>query len=126
MEHSRREFELTDDDFETEVHRSTLPLLVEFCAEWSGGCHIMAPILRSLAESLDGRMQVRQMNIDHCSRTANRFGVRTVPTLLLFRDGALVESVVGVVPRLELARRVLPNLDDAQDAAFDGSSTRVH
>jgi thiol-disulfide isomerase/thioredoxin len=70
MDQSEPQVELTDDGFETAIHRSALPVLVEFWAEWSGGCHIMAPILGSLAKSLAGRIKVMRMNIEQCPRTA--------------------------------------------------------
>jgi thioredoxin 1 len=121
---SGQQLELTDDGFGTEIDRSVLPVLVEFWAEWSGGCHIMAPILESLAKSLAGRINVMRMNIEQCPRTASRFGVRGVPSFLLFRRGELVDLVSGILPRSELAKRVARNLDDSAQAKCDESSTR--
>ncbi len=124
MEHSKPQVELSDEGFKTAIHRSLLPVLVEFWAEWSGGCHMMAPILESLAESLAGRVTVLRMNIEQCPRTAKQYGVHTVPTLLLFRSGKLVESVSGSMPRSELAQRLEMNLHDPTGATFGESSTR--
>lgn len=119
MDHSESQVELTDDSFATALHQSALPVLVEFWAEWSGSCHIMAPILESLAESLAGSIKAMRMNIEHCPRTAKQFGVQTVPTLLLFRRGELVDSVSGSMPRSELAKRVERNLDNSAEANGD-------
>lgn len=123
MEHSGQQLELTDESFTTEINRSAIPALVEFWAEWSGGCHIMEPILESLAESLAGRTKVIRMNIEQCPRTANQFGVRNVPCFLLFRRGELVDSVSGTLPRSELAKRVERNLNDPADGMSGECST---
>ena len=112
MQRNERVSELPDDVFETEIHRSSLPVLVEFWAEWSGACHIMAPIVESIAQSLTGRVKVVRMNIETCSRAANQFSVSTVPTLLLFRSGALVDLLSRTISREELVRRVKRKLDE--------------
>ena len=114
MEYGDSQREITDLSFEIDIHRSSIPVLVAFWAEWSGGCHIMLPILESLAESLAGRVAVVRMNIDQSPRTAEKYGVHKVPTLLLFRHGELVESIFGSLPRSELAKRVERNLDNEQ------------
>ena len=102
--------------------------LVKCCEsfEWSGGCHIMAPILGSLAKSLVGRIKVMRMNIEQCPRTAKQFGVHTVPRRLLFRSGELVESVSGSLPRSELAKRLERNLDDPAEARCSDAPTYGH
>ena len=111
MRNRRHQTYLTDSRFEAELQRSALPLLVAFWAEWSGGCHIMGPILDSIGESLDGRIKLIRMNIEQCSRTARDFCVQTVPTLLVFRRGKLVDSISGITPRSALLEQVLRNLD---------------
>ena len=113
MRNRRHQRYLTDSSFEAELQRSAIPLLVAFWAEWSGGCYIMAPILDSIGESLDGRIKVIRMDIEKCSRTAQDFGVQMVPTLLLFRRGKLVDSISGIAPRSALLRQVLRNIDPA-------------
>jgi len=118
MRHSGHQTYLTDRSFEHEILRSRLPLLVEFWAKWSGGCHIMAPIVDSLRDSLAGRITLMHMNIDLCPRTARRFCVHTVPTLLLFRRGTLVDSISGIVPRSVLFQQVVRNLDAPDAATF--------
>jgi thioredoxin len=122
MEHHEPQAELTDDRFETEVNRAVLPVLVEFWAEWSGGSHIMAPILGSVAKMLAGRIRVVRMNIEQCPCTVEQFGVHTVPTLLLFRSGELVDSVSGSLPRSELTKRVEQNLDNPAAKCGDSST----
>jgi thioredoxin 1 len=126
VDQSEPQVELTDDGFETEIHRSALPVLIEFWAEWSGGCHIMAPILESLAKSLAGRIKLMRMNIEQCPRTAKQFGVHTVPTMLLFRSGELVELISGSLPRSELAKRLERKLDGPAEAKCSDSSTYGH
>ena len=115
MERNKRTREMTDEDFETEIHRSPLPVLVEFWAEWSGTCHIMAPIVESIKKSLTGRVKVVRMNIETCPRTVTQFSVRTVPTLLLFQTGELVELLSGMMSREELERRIERELDETTE-----------
>jgi thioredoxin 1 len=112
MKRDKRTRELTDEDFEAETHRSLSPVLVEFWAEWSGTCHIMAPIVESIEKSLTGLVKVVRMNIETCPRTATQFSVRKVPTLLLFQMGELVDVLSGMMSREELARRVKRKLKE--------------
>jgi thioredoxin-like negative regulator of GroEL len=123
MQHSGQQLELSDEGLEAEIRRSSLPLIVELWAEWSGSCHIMRPILDSLSEAPTGRIRFVRIRIEDCPRTVNRYAVRAVPTLLLFRSGQLVDSVSGTWPRTELAKRVERSLDKAVDATYGESST---
>jgi len=97
---------LTDDNFESEVLQADTPVLVDFWAAWCGPCRLMAPTIDSLASDYDGRVGVGKLNVDENSETAERFGIRSIPTLLLFKDGKVVESAVGLVDKTRLTELV--------------------
>ena len=101
---------LTDTTFDQSVSRAPLPVLVDFWAEWCGPCKRLGPIVDSLATELDGRMVVAKVNVDENPGTAGRFGIRGIPTLLLFKGGEIVESVVGLVGKEDLKRVLEPHL----------------
>jgi thioredoxin 2 len=97
---------VTDATFASEVERSTLPVVVDLWAEWCGPCHMIAPVIDELASQMAGRIRFAKLNIDENPQTANRFGVRSIPTLLVMRNGREVDRIVGVVPKAEIQRRV--------------------
>lgn len=97
---------LTDESFDSEVREEPGPVLVIFSAEWCGSCHMMAPITAELASDCEGRLKVGKLDIDHNPRIAAQYGIRSTPTLLLFRNGQLVDHVVGVVPKRVLAEKL--------------------
>ena len=92
---------LTDLTFDGEVRRPGA-ILVDFWAEWCGPCHRVAPILEELAKARVGRMRLGKMNIDENPRTPTRFQITSIPTMLLFRDGKLVDGIVGAVPKADI------------------------
>ena len=94
---------LTDGDFENTVLKSDKPVLVDFWAEWCGPCRIIAPAVEGLADEYNGRVAVGKLNIDENPNTPQKYGVRSIPTLLLFKDGEVVESTVGVAGKEQLA-----------------------
>ena len=95
---SEHTHEVTDGNFEESVLKSTQPVLVDFWAEWCGPCRMIAPTVEALAADYDGRVTVGKMNVDDNPATPGQYGVRSIPTLLLFKDGQVVESVVGLGP----------------------------
>jgi len=97
---------VTDATFAAEVERSPLPIVVDVWAAWCGPCRIIAPVIDDLAASMAGRVRFAKLNLDENPATASRFGVRSIPTLLVFKDGHEVDRIVGVQPKTEIARRV--------------------
>ena len=99
---------LTDSNFE-EATRSGV-VLVDFWAEWCGPCRRIAPIVEQLAGEFDGRATIAKLNVDEHPNVPGRFMIRGIPTLLLFKDGQLAETVVGLAPKEELARLIEQHL----------------
>lgn len=98
--------DVTDDTFETIVQRATTPVLLDCWADWCGPCHALAPTIEALARAWAGRVIVARLDVDANPRTAERFEVRSIPTLLLFKDGRLVDRLVGVQSRAAIEARL--------------------
>ena len=94
----------TDSDFDTQVLQSDQPVLVDFWATWCGPCRQMAPVIDSLAEKYAGKIKVGKLDVDHHPAAAQRFNVRGIPTMLLFKGGQPVEQIVGIGPGIAARR----------------------
>ena len=101
---------VTDASFAADVERSPLPVLVDAWAAWCGPCRMIAPVIDELAGELAGRLRVAKLNVDENPVTAARFGLQSIPTLLVFKNGREVDRIVGVQPKSEIARRLQPLL----------------
>ena len=93
---------LTQENFAAEVLKAPMPVLVDFWAEWCGPCKMIGPILDELAEEYSGRVKIGKVNIDHDQELASQFGVRAIPTLLLFHQGQVADQMVGLRSKRDL------------------------
>ena len=91
-----------DNNFDAEVLRAQLPVLIDFWAPWCGPCRAIAPVIEELAQAYAGKLKVTKMNVDENPVTPSRYGVRGIPNLLLIKDGAVKEQIVGAVPKAKL------------------------
>lgn len=92
-------FEFGDTNFESDVLNSEVPVLVDFWATWCAPCRMIAPHVEALASEFDGRAKVGKVNVDEAQAVAQRFGVMSIPTLIVFKDGKAVDQIVGAVPK---------------------------
>ena len=107
---SERILKLSDDDFEEKVIKSSVPVLVDYWAEWCGPCKMIAPILDEISKEYESRVTVAKLNIDDNPATPQRYSVRGIPTLSLFIDGELVDSKVGALSKSQLITWLNGNL----------------
>ncbi|HSG63870.1 MAG TPA: thioredoxin [Gammaproteobacteria bacterium] len=93
---------LTDASFDTEVLESDKPVLIDFWAAWCGPCRMVAPVIDALASEYDGKAKIAKLNVDENPEVSRRFNIRSIPTLMVFKDGELKETAVGVRPKPQL------------------------
>lgn len=101
---------LDDKNFEAEVVKSQLPVLVDFWAEWCGPCKMMSPVIDQLSVELEGKMKVAKVNVDESPQLAGLFNVMSIPTLLIFKGGLPVDQMVGAMPKDRLLAKISPHL----------------
>ncbi len=96
----------TDANFESEVLKSEKPVLVDFWAVWCGPCKMIAPFVEELAGELEGKAKVGKLDVDNNQETAIKYGVRSIPTVLIFKGGNVVDTIIGAVPKVQLKQKL--------------------
>jgi len=101
---------ITDSNFDYKIKNSQLPILIDFWAEWCGPCKQIGPILEEIGEAKKDKLKIFKLNVDENPQTPQKFGVRGIPTLMLFKDGKLIDTKVGSLPKNILESWIDPNL----------------
>lgn len=101
-----KEVEITDGNFETEVVQSTVPVLIDFWAPWCGPCRMVAPIVAEIASEFEGKIKVGKINTDENQKIAARFGIMSIPTLMIFKGGEVKERIVGAQPKDAIVSKI--------------------
>ena len=97
---------ITDSNFEADVAKSTLPVLVDFWAEWCGPCRLMGPILDELAPAYAGKLKIGKLNVDESQETPSQFGVMNIPTMIVFKNGKEASRIVGAMSKTDLQKKI--------------------
>ena len=98
--------EVTDGVFEQEVLKSSIPVLVDFWAPWCGPCRAIAPVVEELSSEFEGKLKVAKCNVDDNPKTPSQYGIRAIPTLILFKDGKVSEQITGAVAKSQIVSAV--------------------
>ncbi|MFA5144083.1 MAG: thioredoxin [Candidatus Omnitrophota bacterium] len=101
---------INDNNFKHEVLDADLPVLVDFWARWCGPCRMVGPIVETIAKKYKGKLKVCKLNVDEAPETASSYGVMSIPTLVIFRKGKIVDKIVGAVPKTELEAAIKPHI----------------
>jgi len=107
---SKNIIHLSDTTFETEVLQSTIPVLVDYWAEWCGPCKMIAPILDEISKDYDGKLKIAKLNIDENAQTPAKFGIRGIPTLMIFKNGNVEATKVGALSKSQLTTFIDSNI----------------
>lgn len=96
----------TDNSFEEDVLNSDKPVLVDFWAEWCGPCRMVGPVVDELAGEYEGKAKIGKVNVDENAEISTKYGIRSIPSLLIFKDGEVVDQIVGAVPKNQLKKQL--------------------
>ena len=102
------EIKVDDANFKQEVLESELPVLVDFWATWCGPCQMVTPVVEEIAKQYQGKLKVCKMNVDEGRNTATSYGIMSIPTLSIFKDGQVMEQIVGALPKSALEKKIKP------------------
>jgi thioredoxin 1 len=102
--------DVTDENFQTEIMEASIPALVDFWAAWCGPCRAIAPVVEELADQYQGRVKISKMNVDENPKTPGQYGIRAIPTLILFKNGTVVEQITGAVSKNTLETAIKKTL----------------
>lgn len=105
--------EFTDANFEEEVLKSELPVLIDFWAVWCGPCKMIAPSIDQLANEYEGKAKIGKVDVDNNQQVATKYGIRSIPTLLIFKDGKMVDQIVGALPKPKIAEKLNAHINQA-------------
>jgi len=97
---------VTDANFEKEVIKSDIPVLVDFWAEWCMPCKMVTPILKEIAEEMEGKIKIAKLNVDNSPQSAGQYGIRSIPSLLIFKSGSVVEQMIGTLPKKTIQQKI--------------------
>jgi thioredoxin 1 len=109
--------DVSDENFESQVLKSQVPVVVDFWAPWCGPCRMAAPVLEKIAQEYEGRLKVCKLNVDQARQTAIEHGVMSIPTLNIFKDGKVVDQIIGVTPSYEsdIKKKIDPHLEKSME-----------
>ena len=106
------EVKVNDANFKEEVLDSKIPCLVDFWAEWCMPCLMVAPVIEEISKDYNGKLKVCKLNVDEARKTASNYGIMSIPTIAFFKNGEVVETVLGAVPKEEIEEKIKPFLND--------------
>lgn len=97
---------LSDNNFDEQIKTSEIPVLVDFWAEWCAPCKMMAPVIEEIAGQYKGKIKVGKLDVDSNPKTASKYGIRSIPSVLIFKDGRILEQIIGAVPKKQITKKL--------------------